>query len=73
MSTVKVVVRAEILPRDFLQTPGNYYLPLATYYCQNSKIERISQLKKIGQFLKVLTVKLPIFKNKRTPRNFDKS
>ena len=22
----KVVVRAEILPRDFLQTPGNYYL-----------------------------------------------
>ena len=23
---VKVVVRAEILPRDFLQTPGNYYL-----------------------------------------------
>ena len=23
---IKVVVRAEILPRDFLQTPGNYYL-----------------------------------------------
>ena len=22
----KVVVPAEILPRDFLQTPGNYYL-----------------------------------------------
>ena len=22
----KVVVRAEILPRDFLQTSGNYYL-----------------------------------------------
>ena len=22
---LKVVVRAEILPRDFLQTPGNYY------------------------------------------------
>ena len=24
--TIKIVVRAEILPRDFLQTPGNYYL-----------------------------------------------
>ena len=23
---LKVVVCAEILPRDFLQTPGNYYL-----------------------------------------------
>ena len=23
---LKVVVRAEILPRDFLQTPVNYYL-----------------------------------------------
>ena len=23
---IKVVVRAEILPRDFLQTPGNYCL-----------------------------------------------
>ena len=23
---IKVVVRAEILPRDFLQTPENYYL-----------------------------------------------
>ena len=23
---LKVVVRAEILPKEFLQTPGNYYL-----------------------------------------------
>ena len=23
---IKVVVHAEMLPRDFLQTPGNYYL-----------------------------------------------
>ena len=27
-ASVKVVVRAEILPRDFLQTLGNYYLSL---------------------------------------------
>ena len=28
MRQIKVVVRAEILPRDFIQTLGNYYLSL---------------------------------------------
>ena len=35
------VVRAEILPRDFLQTHGNL---LVTYYSQNSKIKEIPPL-----------------------------
>ena len=55
---IKVVVRAEILPRDFLQTSGNYYFSLTA-----AKIQR---LKKFGQFLKALTMKLSTFKNKRT-------
>ena len=60
---LKVVVRAEILPRDFLQTPGNYYLSLTI-----TKIQRLksSPSKKFRQFLKTLTVKLSIFKNKST-------
>ena len=53
----KVVVRVEILPRDYLQTLRNYCLSFTTakfkIHCQ-----------KFLQFLK--TVKLSIFKNKRT-------
>ena len=47
---IKVVVRAEMLPRDFHQTPGNYYLWLI--------VGKIQRLKKIDQFLKALTMKL---------------
>ena len=54
----KVVVCAEILPRDFLHTLGNYYLSLT--------IAKIQSLKKFRQFLKALTVKLSIFTNRRT-------
>ena len=44
---LKVVVRAEILPRDFLQTLGNYYLSLTI-----AKIHRLKN-KKFRQFLKL--------------------
>ena len=37
-AVLKVVVRAEILPRDFLQTPGNYYLSLTV-----AKIQRLKK------------------------------
>ena len=61
---IKVDVRAEVLPRDFLQTAGNYYY-----------IQRLKHFKKLknftfknfGNFLKALTVKLLIFKNKGLP------
>ena len=51
------------VPRDFLQTPGNYYLSLTI-----GEIQRLKKftVKKLLQFLKVLTAKLSIFKNKRT-------
>ena len=38
----KVVVRAEILLRGFLQTPGNYYLPLTTI----AKIQRLRKFQR---------------------------
>ena len=46
---LKVVVRAEILPRDFLQTPGNYYLSLTI-----TKIQRLKKftVKKISSIFK---------------------
>ena len=58
-----VAVRAEILPRDFLQTLGNYYLSLTV-----AKIQRLKNftIKRFRQFLKALTLKLSIVKNKRT-------
>ena len=46
-----VGVRAEILPRDFVQTPGNNYLSLTMAK---------------DQFLRALTVKLSIFRNEKT-------
>ena len=57
------VVCAAILPRDFIQTQGNYSLSLTT-----AKIRRYKnfKLKKFGQFLKALTMKFLISKNKRT-------
>ena len=61
----KVVVRAEILPGDFLQTLGKYYLPLTI---AKFKVLKNFTVKKIRQFLKALTVKLSIFKNKTTSR-----
>ena len=59
----KVVVRAEILPRDFLQTLGNYYLSLTK---AKFKVKKNFTVKKFHQFSKALIVKLSIFKNKRT-------
>ena len=59
----KVVVRAEILPRDFLQTLGNYYLSLTE---AKFKVLKNFTVKKFRQFSKALTLKLSIFKNKRT-------
>ena len=59
----KVVVRAEILPRDFRQTLGKYYLPLTT---ARFKVLKNFTVQKFRQFLKALTVKLSIFKNKTT-------
>ena len=59
----KVVVRAEILPRDFRQTLGKYYLPLTI---AKFKVLKNFTVKKFSQFLKALTVKLSIFKNKTT-------
>ena len=52
---LKVDVHAEILPRDFLQTLGNYYLSLTV-----AKIQRLKNLnfKKIREFPQALTVKL---------------
>ena len=44
-------------------------LLFVTYWSQNSKIKKISPLKNLLNFLKVLTMKLPIFKNKRTPHS----
>ena len=71
-SHLNVVVREEILPRVFLQTPENYHLSLTV-----AKIRRLKKFhrSKIGQFLKTLTVKLSVFKNKKgfPPRDFDKS
>ena len=61
--TLRVVVRAEIITRDFLQTLGNYYLSLTI---AKFKVKKKLQLKKFRPFLKALTVKLSIFKNKRT-------
>ena len=60
----KVAVRAEILPRDFFQTPGNYYLSPAI--AKIERLKKISRLKKFGQFLRALTVNFSIFKNKKT-------
>ena len=59
---IKVVVSAEILHRDFHQTLGNYYLSLtiAKLKFQNFTV------RKFYQFLKALTMKLSIFRNKRT-------
>ena len=59
---VKAVVRAEILPIDFLRTPRNYYLWLTI-----AKIQRLKNftVEKFDQFLNASTVKLSIFKNKR--------
>ena len=53
--SLKVVVCAEILPRDLLQTLGKYYMSLTV-----TKIQRLKNFtfKKFGQFLKNLTVKL---------------
>ena len=45
---IKVVVRAEILPRDFLQTPGNYHLSLTIAKIQ--RIKKISPLKNLVKF-----------------------
>ena len=39
--TIKVVVRAEILPRDFLQTLGNYYLSLTEAKFHRQKVSSI--------------------------------
>ena len=52
---IKVVVPAEILPRDFLQTLENYFLSLTLI-----KIQRLKNftIKKFHQFLKALTMKL---------------
>ena len=61
---LKVVLREEILPRDFLQTPGNYYLRLTIAKIPSSK--KNFTVERFGQFLKALTVKLSIFKNERT-------
>ena len=62
-SYVKVAVRAEILPRDFLQTLLNYLL--VTYYSQNSKIKTVSLLKNLEcQFLKALTMKFSMCNSK---------
>ena len=60
---LKVVVRAEILPRDFRQTLGKYYLPLTI---AKFKVLKHFTVKKIRQFLKALTVKLSTFQNKTT-------
>ena len=57
----KVLGRAEILPRDFLQTLGNYYLSFTT---ANLKFKKNFKVKKFRQFLKTLTVKLSIFRTK---------
>ena len=59
--SIKVVVRAEILPRDFCQTLGKYYLPLTI---AKFKVLKNFKVKKFRQFLKALTVKLSIFNNK---------
>ena len=57
---LEVVVRAEILPRDFLETTTCDVLKPKFKVLENFTV------KKFGQFLKALTVKLSIFKNKRT-------
>ena len=59
----QVVVSAEILPRDLLRTLGNYYFSLTI-----AKIQRLKNfiVKKFRLFLRALTVKLLVFKNKRT-------
>ena len=64
---IKVVVRAEILPRDFRQTLGKYYLPLTI---AKFKVLKNFTIKRSRQFLKALTVKLSIYFQ---PRDFDKS
>ena len=60
---VKGVVRAEILPRDFLTTLGNYYVWLTM-----AKIQRLKNftVETFGRFLNVLIMKSSVFKNKRT-------
>ena len=40
---IKVVVRAEIVLKDFLQTPGNYYLRLTI--AKNETLEKFHRLK----------------------------
>ena len=45
-----VVVRAEILPRDFLQTLGNYYLSLTIDKIQ--KLKNFTVKKKISSIFK---------------------
>ena len=62
-SLLKVVLHREILHRDFSQAPGNYYLSLTI-----AKIERLEKFHRLKNksILKALTVKLSIFKNKRT-------
>ena len=44
---LKVVLRAEILPRDFRQTLGKYYLPLTI---AKFKVLKISPLKHFVNF-----------------------
>ena len=45
---IKVLALAEVLPRDFLQTPGNYYLSLTS-----AKIQRSQKftVKTFGKFI----------------------
>ena len=62
-NALKVVVCVQILPRDFRQTLGKYYLPLTI---AKFKVLKNFTYKKFRQFLKALTVKLSIFKNKTT-------
>ena len=71
-SAFKVVVRAEILPRDFLQTLGNFHLWLTI-----AKIQRLKNftVKKFGQLFKGFDREIISFQEWKDfpPRDFDKS
>ena len=48
ITAFKVVVRAENLPREFLQTLGNYYLSVTM-----SKIQRLKKISPLKNFVNI--------------------
>ena len=62
---------ADILPRDFLQTPGNYYLWTTMANIIRSNIN--FTVKKFGHFFKAKAWNYQLSRTKELPRDFDES